>query len=379
MVFREYMPLMMFSITHQTRPSFHVAMLIPTGVGASQGGFGGDATIWMNLLASVVDALITHPNVANAAAFQMLPENTLYVEGLMLDDYFKGTIALKPVRANRIGVLLDAGLEPGMKVLQHNVVHAVQATYGVPVVCMSETTEPLRFSMGHEASGASGGNWLNPQAALNPAHCMINQHGVNAIAIVSRLEEPEGSTYAEGEGVDPIGGLEAIISHTLVRTLGIPCANAPCFDWEEAQPRRDALVHPFTASEYTTASFLPCVLRGLHRAPQAIPLLETVHPAPSLHQAFTMDTLAALVVPLDAMGGPGILGALHRRIPIIAVQSNTTILRFPLHKLIGEEGVRQLQEAGLYYEVGSYDEAAGLLQRLKLGLVAPNPAGIPRF
>ncbi len=63
------------------QPPFVAAMVIPTGVGASIGGFAGDATPHLNLLASVTDVLITHPNVANAAVFQKLPDNALYVEG----------------------------------------------------------------------------------------------------------------------------------------------------------------------------------------------------------------------------------------------------------------------------------------------------------
>jgi hypothetical protein len=84
-------------------PDFTVAMVIPTGVGASQGGYGGDATVWMNLLASVCDTLVTHPNVANAAAFQALPSNALYVEGYGLDAFFKGDWGLCPVLAQRLG------------------------------------------------------------------------------------------------------------------------------------------------------------------------------------------------------------------------------------------------------------------------------------
>ena len=54
-------------------PPFITAMIIPTGVGASIGGFGGDASPQMNALADVSDVFITHPNVANAAIFQNLP------------------------------------------------------------------------------------------------------------------------------------------------------------------------------------------------------------------------------------------------------------------------------------------------------------------
>lgn len=38
-------------------------MIVPTGVGASIGGFAGDALPVARTLSSVVDCLITHPNV----------------------------------------------------------------------------------------------------------------------------------------------------------------------------------------------------------------------------------------------------------------------------------------------------------------------------
>lgn len=353
-------------------PPFVGVMVIPTGVGASQGGFGGDATVWMNAVASVCDVLITHPNVANAAAFQSLPANTWYVEGYGLDEFFKGTWALEPVRQQRIGVILDAGLEAGMKTLQHNVVHAVQSTYGLAIVGIKESTQALRLSLDVMASGASGGTWENPQAVLSVAQALIHTHHATALALVARMEEPQDSVYADGVGVDPIGGLEAILSHTLVQALGIPVANAPCFDWEAAQPRRDALVHPFTASEYTTASFLPCVLQGLHRAPH---FKSSHHPLSS--HALELEQVNVLILPYDCLGGIPFLRALEKRIPVIVVRSNQSVLNLTAKALIGVARTQDLAREGLYYEVANYDEAVGLLQRLKLGLMLPQQTGVP--
>ncbi len=355
-------------------PDFTVAMVIPTGVGASQGGYGGDATVWMNLLASVCDTLVTHPNVANAAAFQALPSNALYVEGYGLDAFFKGDWGLRPVLAQRLGVIVDAGLEAGMKTLHYNVINAVQATYGVPIAVIAESTEPLDLTLSLTEAGISVGSWQNPQAVLSVAKRLIETHGITALALVTRLEEPPESVYKSGVGVDPIGGLEAILSHTLVNALGIPVANAPCFDWEEAQPRRDALVHPFTASEYTTASFLPCVLRGLHHAPDFIPLTAGY----PYTDVLSVHDLKAVVLPYDCMGGVPFLSAVERSIPVIAVKSNQTVLALTAEALLGREAVDRLVARGLYFEATSYDEAVGILQRLKLGLSAPDALGVAR-
>lgn len=42
---------------------YTTVMIIPTGVGASIGGFAGDALPVARSIAGIVDSLITHPNV----------------------------------------------------------------------------------------------------------------------------------------------------------------------------------------------------------------------------------------------------------------------------------------------------------------------------
>lgn len=47
----------------QCRKAYTSVMIVPTGVGAAIGGFAGDALPVARALSSVVDCLITHPNV----------------------------------------------------------------------------------------------------------------------------------------------------------------------------------------------------------------------------------------------------------------------------------------------------------------------------
>ena len=51
------------------------------------------------LLASVCDTLITHPNVVNASDINEMPANSLYVEGGALCRMLMGTAGLQPVRS----------------------------------------------------------------------------------------------------------------------------------------------------------------------------------------------------------------------------------------------------------------------------------------
>jgi hypothetical protein len=64
------------------------------------------------VMASVVDTLITHPNVMNAASLYWPQPGMLYTEGFALDEFCAGRWGLLPVRekGHRIGLILDSGM-----------------------------------------------------------------------------------------------------------------------------------------------------------------------------------------------------------------------------------------------------------------------------
>lgn len=333
---------------------FTAAMIVPTGIGARVGGFGGDAMPQMSLLASVCDVLITHPNVANAAMFQKLPDNALYVEGYGLDCFFKGEWALRPVRGNKVGVVFDSGMDPSLLTLHRNVVNAVRTVYGVGVPGEVLTEAPMAIVCEISPTGASAGTLENPDVLLAACRKLV-ETGANAIALCLRLPELDvEADYRQGLGVDPIGGIEAILSHWIVSELCLPCAHAPVFDFETSQPEWEEVVDPRAASEYITSSFLPCVLTGLSRAPQFIKPGESRQP-----WDIDLSWLDALVVPADALGGVPVLAAVRQDIPVIAVEENTTVMDVP---------VSAFGSLGNFRVVRSYAEAAGLLQAWKLGI-----------
>jgi hypothetical protein len=408
-------------------------MIVPTGTGASIGGFAGDATPYLNLLASVSDVLITHPNVANAAAFQKMPENALYVEGYALDQFMQGNWALQPVRKNRIGVVFDSKIEPDMLTLHLNTLNAAKAVYGLDIVGYVLTEEPVDTAVDLAPSGCSSGSLRNPGTVLSACAYLLEQ-GATAIALCTELPElslddeddddsdentglngqsdsgkspptltlplEEGgdfeslkeeqfetshssprdadedeesddsdeeddetdyeADYRQGQGVDPIGGLEGILSHLVTSELGVPCAHAPVFSWQAALPITDEVLDPRVAAEFITSTFLPCVLTGLGRAPRPRPVGE----ARSGH-FLTIADLSALVVPADALGGPPVLAALEHGIPVLAVGNNRTVLSVDADCFQDAPERRRR----LIMRVRSYEEAAGTLQMLRLGLV----------
>jgi hypothetical protein len=78
------------------------------------------------------------------------------------------------------------------------------------------------------------------------------------------------------------------------------------------------------------------------------------------------------------MGGVPFLSAVEQGIPVIAVKSNQTVLALTAEALLGREAMDALTKRGLYFEATSYDEAVGILQRLKLGLSAPKALGVAK-
>lgn len=333
---------------------FVTAMIIPTGVGASIGGFAGDATPQMNLLASLSDVLITHPNVANAAGLQKLPSNALYVEGYALDQFFKNEWTLQPVRRHRIGVILDRGMATDMRILHENTINAVKTVHGLDILPFVETAQPVEVRCEFTASGTSSGSLTNPDSITDAAQKLIAQ-GATAIALCVQMPELSGEdAYAANGGVDPVGGIEAILSHLIVSEFQIPCAHSPVFSLQDTIASWDTVVDPRAAAEFITPTFLPCVLTGVAQAPNFINV------AQKSPYDLSLSDLNALVVPANALGGIPVLAAIQNNIPVIAVTENQTVLNVDV----------SLFEAPITI-ARSYAEAAGLLQALKLGLQLP--------
>jgi hypothetical protein len=335
-----------------------VVLIVPTGIGAAIGGYAGDALPVARAIAEVADCLITHPNVLNGAQlFWNLP-NTLYVEGYGLDQFAAGRWGLQPVHQNRIGLVLDRGIEPELRWRHLQAADAARATLGLDLTDYIVTDQPLNVCLKIAASGATWGTIQHPDSLLRAADTLIQQAGATAIAVVVRFpddpDSPVLQQYRHGQGVDPLAGAEAVISHLVVRTFQVPCAHAPALSPLPLDPQ----LSPRSAAEELGYTFLPCVLVGLSRAPQFL--------TPYQASGIWADAVDAVVVPATASGGSALMSLSHTR--IIAVQDNTTTLQVSPTNI----GVRTIV-------VRSYLEAIGLLvaQRAGVSATALTPAIMP--
>ena len=335
-------------------------LVIPTGIGCSLGGYAGDGLPAARLLAAASGCLITHPNVMNGAALYWSDPRVHCVEGSSLDRFAAGELLLRPVRRQRVGLLLDAGIEPELRQRHLQVADACRATLGLEIGPVVTTDRPLEVSLSLGASGVSWGELGQPEALLR-AGAQLKAAGATAIAVVARFpDDPESealAAYRQGSGVDALAGAEAVISHLLSRELGLPCAHAPALSPLPLDPQLD----PRAAGEELGFTFLPCVLVGLSRAPDLVPVAQA---DAALHVAtLAIDAVGAVIAPAGALGGAAVLACAERGIPVIAVD-NPCLLNVNAEAL----GLEVLPAS-------SYSEAAGLVLALREGLA---PAALRR-
>lgn len=329
---------------------YTVVLIVPTGIGAAIGGYAGDALPVARAIAQVSDTLITHPNVLNGAQLYWPMENALYVEGYALDKFAAGWYGLQPVHQNRVGLILDKAIEADLQLRHLQAADAARATLGLNLTDYVVTDAPLEVQLrGREdALGASWGTIGNPDSLLRAAEVSIQKAKAEAIAVVARFPDDEDSQalerYRHGQGVDPIGGAEAVISHLIVKTFEIPCAHAPAL----APLPLDPQVSPRSAAEELGYTFLPCVLAGLSRAPQLV--AKTSAPTSLSPNTIWAEQVDAVVVPATACGGSGLLSFSQTKAQIIAVRDNKTQMQVSPEQL----GINALQ-------VNSYLEALGVL------------------
>jgi len=342
-------------------------LIIPTGIGCSVGGFAGDAIPTARLLASASECLITHPNVMNGGSLYWPESYIQYVEGYSLNLFAAGEVFLKPVRQQKVGLLLDAGLEPDLKKRHLQVADGCVASLGLDIGPVITTERAIRINLKKGLSGSSWGSVEEPDVLLRGAE-KLKEAGATAIAVITRFPDESGELetklYRQGKGVDIIAGLEAVISHFLVRHLLIPCAHAPGL----APLPIDYDLDPRTSGEEIGYTFLQSVLVGLSRAPDLIYKSEMKAKENTLFQVNTFLSnrdLGAVVVPQGALGGEAVLSCIERFIPLIIVSNqgvlNVNSTKMRLDCLSGDK-----DKNILYAE--NYLEAAGLITALRHGI-----------
>ena len=336
--------------------AFNAVLVVPTGIGAEIGGHAGDATPVARLLASVCDTLITHPNVVNASDLNEMPANGLYVEGSLLSRFLMGAIGFRPVRSNRVLIIIDSHPNERFARATVNAVNAARATYGLNCPRLVVLDPPLPVRGEYTPSGRAAGTVEELERVFEVLDTYRGEYDAVALSTLVDVDVPHESYFSSrGEIVNPWGGVEAMLTHAISTVYNVPSAHAPMMESTEVANIDPGVVDPRMAAEVVSLTFLQSVLKGLHVAPR----VGVGHAEMSLSDTLTARDVSCLVIPDGCIGLPT-LAALEQGIPVIAVRENRSLMRNDLTMLPWA--------ADQLHIVENYWEAAGVMAALKQGL-----------
>ena len=188
----------------------------------------------------------------------------------------------------------------------------------------------------------------------------------DAVAIASVIDVPaqyhEDYFGSGGEMVNPWGGVEALLTHSISSLFNVPSAHSPMLENHDIAYADTGIVEPRLAAEAVSMAFLHCILKGLHRSPAIV----TDPVEMSDGATLSAKDVSCLVIPGGCLGLPT-LAALRQGIPVIAVRENANLMQNDLSVLPWPEGQ--------YFEVDNYLEAAGLMAAMRAGV---DPATVRR-
>ena len=348
----------------QCSEKFNVVLVIPTGIGAEIGGHAGDAGPVARMLGEMSDTVVLHPNVVNASDLNEMPSNALYVEGSVLTRLLMGTVGLERVRSNRVLVVIDDHNDEIFVNAAVNAVNGARAAYGLScpeVVCLDPT---VKLKAEYSASGRAAGRVERIEGLCALLDARSGSYDAVAISSVIDVPDPYHQAYFDGAGamVNPWGGVEAMLTHTLSSIYNIPTAHSPMFESREIANMDPGIVDPRMAAEAVSDTFLQCTLKGLVRSPRIVTDENAMH-NPGI---FTAADVSCLVLPDGCLGLPTI-AALEQNIPVIAVSENSNLMRNDLSALPWK--------SGKFHQVRNYWEAAGVIAALRAGI---DPATVRR-
>ena len=335
--------------------SYTTVFLVPTGIGSSIGGHAGDATPAAQLLAAVSDTLVTHPNVVNASDVNELPPNALYVEGSVLARLLMGTVALAPVRANRVLVVADAHPDSLFSDQLVNAVNAARSSFALSCPRVVLLDPPLPVESVYAASGRAAGRVRGLERLFEVLDEHRSEYDAVALSTQIHVDPSTRDAYyrSRGDVLNPWGGVEAILTHAVSALYDLPSAHSPMLESRDVAAFEFGVVDPRMAAEVISITFFVSVLKGLQRSPR---IVATRTPGRGL---LAVEQVSCLVVPDGTVGLPT-LAALEQGIPVIAVRENENVMANDLSALPWSPGQLHIVE--------NYWEAAGVVACLRAGV-----------
>jgi len=335
---------------YENTEQFNAVLLIPTGIGAQIGGHCGDGNAVARLIASACDNLITHPNVVNASDINEMTENTLYVEGSVITRLMMGQIGLQKVRSNRILMLMDKHED---KLFNDEIVNAVSsARISLGIDCnVYEMDNIIKSVSAYSTSGRAIGTIEHLERLFEIIDKYKSEY--DAIGLSTFIEVPKeyhlNYFITKEDMINPWGGIEAMLTHSIAEEFRLPCAHSPMMASREIMEMEVGIVDPRKAPETSSTTYLHCILKGLHKSPKIV----------SYDKGINAEDISCLIIPDKCIGLPT-LAAIEHGIPVIAVKENENSMKNDLTSLPFKKG--QL------FIVENYLEAVGVMHLLKSGV-----------
>lgn len=276
-----------------------------------------------------------------------------------------GTVGLHRVRSNRVLVVIDNHHDELFVNAVVNAVNAARAVYGLSCPQVVLLDPPVRMYAHHAASGRAVGRIEQIEGLCS----LLEQrsHLYDAVALSSVIDVPHEfhQTYFDSRGgmVNPWGGVEAMLTHTLSSMYDVPMAHSPMFESREIADMNPGIVDPRMAAEAVSETFLQCTLKGLHRSPR---IIRNLADAAMCSSVLTVADVSCLVIPDGCLGLP-VFAALESGITVIAVRENRNIM--------GNDLLSLPWSSGQFYLAENYWEAAGIIAALRAGI---RPASVRR-
>ena len=266
-----------------------------------------------------------------------------------------GTSKLLPVRSNRVLVLIQSHEDKIFTEAAINAVNAARAYYGLHVTEVVTLDPCFKMISEFGASGTAVGRVQGIEHLWEILDARLGEF--DAVAISSVIDVPFAfhKDYYESRGkmVNPWGGVEAMLTHTISLKYAVPTAHSPMFESREIADLDVGVVDSRMAAEVVSLTFFQSVLRGLQHSPRVI------SQDTGTGRSLGAENISCLVIPDGCIGLP-VLAALHQGIPVVAVRENSNLMRNELTNLPWKKGQLILVE--------NYWEAVGVLTSMKNGL-----------
>lgn len=334
---------------YENTKEFNCVLLIPTGIGAAIGGHCGDGNAVARLIATSCDTLITHPNVVNASDINEMTENTLYVEGSIITRLLMGQLGLQKVRANKILMLMD---EHEDELFNNEIVNAVSsARISLGISCdVIKMRDRINSISLYSGSGRAVGQVENIEKLFGIVKKYIQNY--DAIGLSTFIKVPDQfhkMYFTEDNMINPWGGIEAMLTHSLSLEFNIPSAHSPMMSSREIMDLEVGIVEPRKAPETSSVTYLHCILKGLHKSPKLVPF----------DKGLNVEDISCLIIPDGCVGLPT-LAAIEHEIPVIAVRENKNRMQNNLEEYPFKQGK--------LFIVDNYLEAVGVMNAIKSGI-----------